>query len=121
MLPMAAMRILAAILLALGAIAQPVPEYEIRGSVLEYGSAAPIAAAEVVLKEFVSVDNVITPKIIATALTTARGEFSFKPGHIGNFYIETHKAGYDDANLQSGDPPSAEIPLQLTQQSPAGI
>ncbi len=93
---------------------------EIRGLVQEFGSDVPVPGAEVTIKEFVLVDSVVTPKVIATLLTNPRGEYSFHPEHVANFYILARKDGYEDATSRGKEEltPSAEQPASVTQQQP---
>ncbi len=67
---------------------------ELRGTVVEYGTNTPIAAAEVILYEFVTIDGLYTRKQVASVITDPRGAFTLKPEHPGNFYIEAKKQTY---------------------------
>lgn len=86
------------LLLCLACLAQEAPE--IRGTVIEFGPNAGIAGATITLTERVFKEPDIPVRLIATAVTDARGQFSFKPGHYGDFYLEASMAGYSaPANL----------------------
>jgi hypothetical protein len=108
------------LLFVLGCLAAAGQGLEIRGLVQEWGSEAPVPGAEVTIKEFILVDNVVTPKVVATILTNPRGEYSFHPEHIANFYILARKDGYEDATSrgQEDRPPAAEQPASVTREQP---
>lgn len=108
------MRILPFLMLCVSALGQA---FEIRGSVREFGDNAPVAGAEVTIKEFVLVDNVVTPKVVATILTNVRGEYSYRTEHEANFYIQARKDGYEDATGRTLTP-SAEQPASVNQRQP---
>ena len=73
------------LLAGLCALAQLQESPEIRGTV--------IAGATVTLSESVFKEPGIHTRVIGTVVTDARGQFSFKPGHYGNCYVEAGMAG----------------------------
>ncbi|MEO8096137.1 MAG: carboxypeptidase-like regulatory domain-containing protein [Acidobacteriota bacterium] len=90
------MRLVIPILVSAGvlAVALQAQTAEIRGVVQEYGSNTPIAGAQVTLSEFVVVDNNVVRKEILSAFSGNNGEYSFKPGSLGRFYVDVSKDGY---------------------------
>jgi hypothetical protein len=106
------------LLFALAALAQSPAVPEIRGTVIEFGTNAPIPAAEVVLYEFVTIDTIYSRRAAFTVVTDSRGAFTFKPLHIGNYFMEARKATYLtavelDALGPIPDPHMAEIALTV--------
>jgi len=80
------------ILFALTALSQDMPE--VHGTVTEFGTNAPIAAAEVILSEFIPVDGVIARVEVERVLSDSRGTFTLKPQHPGNYFTEATKLTY---------------------------
>jgi len=99
-------RLLPAVLLLGSLRAQVSPEPEIRGTVIERGPETGLAGVEVVLSEFVAANDTLEPRTFGKVLTDARGSFSFKPQHLGDFKIEYSKPDYRKAedSLAQGRP-----------------
>jgi hypothetical protein len=114
------MKLAAAFFVALAALAQGVQDMSpIHGTVAEYGTGAPISAAEVILYEFVSIDGLYTRKPVATVVTDSRGAFTLKPEHPGQFFSEAKKPTYLTAEELDSirpipGPQLAELALTLT-------
>lgn len=105
------------ILLSVGsAFAQTPPTPEIRGFVIEHGTNAPVNGAQVLISEFVVIDGTVTREPVATVLTGNRGDFLFRPSHLGRFWVEASKQGYDlvlpGKMLNGISETSAELTLQ---------
>ncbi len=82
------------LLSALAAAAQTPERPEIQGTVIEYGPNTGIAGATVTLTERVFYEPDIPVRTVGSVITDARGQFSFKPGHYGDFYLAVSMAGY---------------------------
>src|SRR6187399_2143839 len=95
--------------------AQSTPE--VRGFVYEQGPNTGLAGAEVVLTEFIPRGNDLDPRVFATVFTDARGAFSFKPGHLGDFRLDVKKAGY--TNRAGSFESSRGTYLVLSAQQPS--
>ncbi len=99
------------VLLAASAFAQPAPE--IRGVVIEQGPNTPLAGAEVTLYEFVPNGDTLDARVFKTISTDARGAFTFKPGHLGDFRLEVKKPGYVTPDEGPRNPGGETFKLQL--------
>jgi hypothetical protein len=113
------MKLAAAFLVTLTAMAQGVQEApEIRGTVFELGPGTGIAGATVTLTERVSQEPDIPVRVIGSVVTDARGQFSFKPGHYGDFYIEASMTGYP---VLKGMPQDASVRVTAMSDEPRVI
>jgi len=85
---------------ALTALAQPpaaVPE--VRGTIVESGTNTPIPGVEVTISEFgPNAEKITVNKAVASTFTDAKGAYSLKPGHLGDFSILAKKEGYSVAH-----------------------
>lgn len=99
-----------------GAVAQTPATPEIRGVVTEHYTNAPVAGAQVLISEFVVVDGTVTRKPVMSVFTGSRGDFQFRPDHLGRFWVEASKQGYDlvlpEKMLNGISETSAELTLQ---------
>src|SRR5579862_3855797 len=66
---------------------------EVRGTILEQGSEKPRNGVEVTLTESPA-DKDVPARTLGMVVTDARGAFSFKPDHLGDFTVAIRKAGY---------------------------
>ncbi|MEO5925156.1 MAG: carboxypeptidase regulatory-like domain-containing protein [Bryobacteraceae bacterium] len=111
------MKLAVACLFALSAVAQNLPP--INGTVVEYGSNAPIAAAEVILYEFVTIEGIYTRNVVSKIATDSRGAFTLKPEHPGSYFVEATKPTYLTAEELDALGPSpvlhrSELSLTIT-------
>ncbi|MEO5925158.1 MAG: hypothetical protein ABIR70_15160 [Bryobacteraceae bacterium] len=88
------MRVPLLALLVAPLLAQSIPE--IRGTAVEVGSRKPVAAAKVILMEFLrAADNsFIEDKQVLSAITDAYGDFVLRPDHFGEFRVGVEQAGF---------------------------
>ncbi len=94
--------------IALPALAQSV---EIRGLVIELGPNVPVPGAEVTLFEFTN--PAMDARVFQTVLTDAKGVYSFKPNHRGDFRLEVRHPGYIPAIAAPGRSAGETYKLQM--------
>jgi hypothetical protein len=74
-------------------------EPELRGTVTETGSNLPLAAVEITVSEFVPVDHELKRQKIGTVFTNSNGLYQFRPGHLGEYWIEAKLDGYSGGQM----------------------
>ena len=117
------MRALTLLALATGVLcAQALQNLEVRGRVIEPGLDVGVAGAEVI---FSVVENA-TRNPLARTFTDSSGSFRFQAPRPGNYFVESHKDGYQGGSLSGlweiGNEISRalyiESPVKLTGQRP---
>ncbi len=93
------MKLAAALLLTLAAVAQEAPE--IRGTVVEDGLNIPLPGAEVKILQVAATGNPPELTLVSTGYTDGRGAFSFKPTQLASYNLEIRKDGYQSSQTGS--------------------
>lgn len=103
-------RLVAGLALAVCALGQTP---EIRGTITEQGTNAPLPGAEVALYEFVPNGDTLDARLFKSVSSDARGTFAFQPGHLGDFRLEVRKPGYVTLDNSPRNPGGPLFKLQL--------
>jgi hypothetical protein len=98
--------------------AQDETALEIRGTVLEIGPGTGLAGAKVTVYQF---DQNRDRKVFDTATTGQRGEFTFHPAQLGDYYVEASKPEYVGPGAPYYDSPQPLAQLANPYAQTTGI